>query len=45
MRVFVAALSLFVLAGCPPPPTEPSKHYDQDRILQEYLVEYDGELD
>jgi hypothetical protein len=45
MRTLVSALSLFMLAGCPPPHAERSTHYDQDRILQEYVVEYDGELD
>lgn len=47
MRTLVAALCLVALVGCwpQPPSTERSTHYDPDRVVQEYLVEYDGGLD
>jgi hypothetical protein len=38
-------LVLPLLAGCPPPPIEPSQDVNQDAILQEYAALHDGETD
>jgi hypothetical protein len=38
-------LPLVLLAGCPPPRSEPSNQYDQDTIEQHYEIVYDGEAD